>query len=503
VDRSFDSLATLVEGAVALDTWDIPAAEEMIDRYASGKTSPSVLALLRSRLAFYRQEYDEAARLIGESGSAAAAIPGMSDMATIILDSASLLPKLEKVSSEHFEIAFDPRDKVLSLYALETLEASREKLGALFSLFPERRIRVEVLPDADSFRRVSSLTKRDIEVSGAIGICKFNKIMILSPRVLLRGYPWLDTLAHEYIHYLVVRASKNRAPIWLHEGLAFTWQNRWRTEEPAFPSALDASLLARALSRGKLYTLEEMDPSLIRLPTAEAVALGFAQVGSLIDHFTRVYGPGVIPRLLTAYKEGENLRGAITRATGVPYDKAMEGWMQALRGAGYREIPGLLPPVFLLAEGSEKPPLTEDEVAVASARQRARLGLRLEGIDRPEAAYLEYRRAIVDDPTSPLLLARIAATALATGRVKEAAQAASRGLLTYPDYLPLLSASGRIAVKEGRVGDAKDAFEKAVAVNPFDPEPHQALATLYRAAGNGTLAAREEKALDYLGYQKR
>jgi tetratricopeptide (TPR) repeat protein len=327
--------------------------------------------------------------------------------------------------------------------------------------------------------------------------------MILSPRVLLRGYPWLDTLAHEYIHYLVVRASKNRAPIWLHEGLAFTWQNRWRTEEPAFPSALDASLLARALSRGKLYTLEEMDPSLIRLPTAEAVALGFAQVGSLIDHFTRVYGPGVIPRLLTAYKEGENLRGAITRATGVPYDKAMEGWMQALRGAGYREIPGLLPPVFLLAEGSEKPPLTEDEVAVASARQRARLGLRLEGIDRPEAAYLEYRRAIVDDPTSPLLLARIAATALATGRVKEAAQAASRGLLTYPDYLPLLSASGRIAVKEGRVGDAKDAFEKAVAVNPFDPEPHQALATLYRAAGNGTLAAREEKALDYLGYQKR
>ena len=44
--------------------------------------------------------------------------------------------------------------------------------------------------------------------------------MAVTPRALLRGYPWRDTLAHEYVHLVISRLSHNRVPVWLHEGLA-------------------------------------------------------------------------------------------------------------------------------------------------------------------------------------------------------------------------------------------------------------------------------------------
>ena len=82
--------------------------------------------------------------------------------------------------------------------------------------------------DSDVLPGFESRRPRDIEVSGAIGICKFNKIMLLSPRNLARGYRWTDALSHEYIHYIVVQLSHNRAPIWLHEGIAKYFESAWR-----------------------------------------------------------------------------------------------------------------------------------------------------------------------------------------------------------------------------------------------------------------------------------
>jgi hypothetical protein len=35
-------------------------------------------------------------------------------------------------------------------------------------------------------------------------------------------------LSHEYIHYIVVQLSHNRAPIWLHEGIAKYFESAWR-----------------------------------------------------------------------------------------------------------------------------------------------------------------------------------------------------------------------------------------------------------------------------------
>jgi hypothetical protein len=36
----------------------------------------------------------------------------------------------------------------------------------------------------------------------------------------MHGYRWLDAISHEYMHYLIVKLTANKAPIWFHEGLA-------------------------------------------------------------------------------------------------------------------------------------------------------------------------------------------------------------------------------------------------------------------------------------------
>ena len=55
------------------------------------------------------------------------------------------------------------------------------------------------------------------------------ELMVVSPRATIFGYPWMDTLAHEYTHLLVSRISHDTVPVWLQEGLARFEQSRWRS----------------------------------------------------------------------------------------------------------------------------------------------------------------------------------------------------------------------------------------------------------------------------------
>ena len=113
------------------------------------------------------------------------------------------------------------------------VKKSYETTGAELGFYPKEKVRVEIAPDATSFNAISTLSLRDIEETGAVGICKFNKLMIISPRALSFGYRWLDSLSHEYQHYAIVGLSNNQAPIWLHEGMARFYETRWRKPAPA------------------------------------------------------------------------------------------------------------------------------------------------------------------------------------------------------------------------------------------------------------------------------
>ena len=93
----------------------------------------------------------------------------------------------------------------------------------------------------------AGMTAEEVETSHTIAICHFNRVMLLSPACTDRGYDWLDTLCHEYVHYAVYRLGEDAVPVWLHEGLAKTLESTWRTEEPEDHDPRASSTLAEAL----------------------------------------------------------------------------------------------------------------------------------------------------------------------------------------------------------------------------------------------------------------
>ena len=200
-----------------------------------------------------------------------------------------------EAAGKHFVIAHAPgRDELLAPYALEALDRAWAALGDDFGDRPAGLTRVEIYPEVADLAKVSTLTLKEIETSGTIAICKFNRLMIVSPRALVHGYPWLDTLAHEFTHYVISRASHDQVPIWLQEGLAKFEEARWRSAKQGHASTPTMEhLLAAGLARKHLITFAEMHPSMAKLPSQEDTALAFAEeVYMVVEYLHQTVGLG-------------------------------------------------------------------------------------------------------------------------------------------------------------------------------------------------------------------
>lgn len=141
--------------------------------------------------------------------------------------SSSALGKVETFESPHFRVQWvHPQDGVLAGPLLAYLEAARESLKPAFGsvLSANEKAPVEIFPDLESFSKVSGLSLARFRATGTIALTLDQRLMILSPRNLFKGYSWAETTVHEYIHYLIRRISPEHIPIWLHEGTAQLYQ---------------------------------------------------------------------------------------------------------------------------------------------------------------------------------------------------------------------------------------------------------------------------------------
>ncbi|MBS1123703.1 MAG: hypothetical protein H6Q90_5931, partial [Deltaproteobacteria bacterium] len=183
----------------------------------------------------------------------------------------------------HFVIRHAPGpDAAIASLAGEVLDSAWETIGEDLGERPADPIRIELLGAPSDLAKLSPLSEAEIETTGTIALSKYNKLMVVSPRATIFGYPWMDTLAHEYTHLLVSRMSHDSVPVWLQEGLARFEQTRWRRPPGLQLSATEQALLTAALRKGRLITFDEMHPSMAKLPSQEAAALAYAEVYTLV-----------------------------------------------------------------------------------------------------------------------------------------------------------------------------------------------------------------------------
>lgn len=490
-----------------LDEWDVEGARAEVDRLAQVMPEGAEpLQYYRGRVAFEEGRYEEAVKLLETAGVGDK--PG--SYLRLAKDTLQVVKDHERKESAHF-VFLHPKgkDAVLAPYALETLEAIRKALLEDLGYAPPGKVRVEVVNNAAELAKVSTLTRQQIRTTGTIAICKFDKLMVTSPKAVMTGYDWLDTLAHEYVHLVVSRKSRNQVPIWLHEGLAKFLESRWRGKPGLALSPSTQALLGRRVKQDRLIPFEKMHPSIALLPSAEDAATAFAEVFYAIDYVHRTRGTEGLRGIIEQLTSGKSDREAVEAAMGQPFAGFEKAWLQHVKAQPFpKELLPLDEKVVLKEESpGKKDEKKKKEVSFGDfafvqevpARKYAHLGELMRERDRAGAAAAEFSKAhrIVGDKYEAISN-KYALALLELGRLEEAERVLTGSLRVHPGVAATNVHLGRIYLARKDWSKARGAYQEALAIDPFDPEIHLALHHVHAQTGAKPLAERTKQAVALL-----
>jgi tetratricopeptide (TPR) repeat protein len=485
-----------------LEAWDVENAwQEMKGLLEKDPRDPRLLELA-SQIAFHRGEYQEALRLMKSAIEQGGDNDKRRGFALFIEESIGVLSPFKQYESAHFRISLDEKqDGILADYIIDALERTYERMARKYGFQPREKIRIEIFPDTRAFYYASTLSARDIEVTGAVGLAQFNKLMILSPKALVYGYRWLDAMSHEYMHYLIMKLTSNKAPIWFHEGFAKYEETDWRSG-PSYLSPLYKTLLARALADGRLIRFERMEPSLIKLDTPEDVQLAYAQGASAIEFIVAKAGHDGLKDIMTRMGKS-GAKGAsepIKQVMGLSFEEFETSWREHLASQQLKEVAGVNVRRYKIKEGkADEERVDMAEIKSMVARNKAHLGDLLKERGRMEAAVMEYRRALADTSDSVPVMNRLSDVLITIGRLDEALQLLKRARDLSPDHPTTHTTLGQTYLKLRDFKEARDSFLESIQISPFNPDVHQGLATAYEMLGEQASALKERERANRLG----
>jgi tetratricopeptide (TPR) repeat protein len=491
------------EAMTQMDDELVVLARPLVAAVEAAHPGSAKAALVRARLLFLEGDFVGALEKINDANNAADSdiMERWAGFENLVRATWGVTEGMRKytTSGGHFIVHYrDGPDEILLPAADRTLEAAWRTHGTLLGYTPTEPIHVHVYPHIEDLASVSSLTVDEIQTSGTIALCKYNRLMITSPSDLLFGYSWQDTLAHEYTHHVLIQASHNTIPIWLHEGLAKFLENRWREDLDAILNSTAQDLLAQALEANHLIPFEKMSPSMAKLPSQEDTALAFAEVFTMIKHMKTRVGMKGIREIIAHMANGASDASAIASVMNKPFSRVEQQWKKGLKQRNWVRLPPGSGHRLHFKNDSR----AEDALAAIEedkARRHTYLGDRLRAKERMQAAAIEYEKASTrTGGLSPLVQAKLGTTLLTLKRPEDALAALLPALKFHPEHVLLSLHAGRAFLLKGKPAQALKHLKRAVGLNPFDPMAQEALARAHDALGNKNEAATQRRALDIL-----
>ncbi len=389
---------------------------------------------------------------------------------------------LARHESEHFTMFTPPGQGFLADYALPSLEQTADHFAKVFGHRPRGKIRIEIYPNKETFSAASTLTEETLKRSGAIGICKFHRLMILSPGSLPLGYRWMDALAHEYLHLLINEMSGSRAELWLHEGTARYFETAARSTPPLYLTPDQKTKLLEAREKGTLIPFSRMSPSLVYLKDQEEVSLAFSQVAYAIQVLVREQGMKRFSEFLNSLKTREFAAAFVSsyRVTPPEFERY---WQGLLAKEDWEKSKGTMSDEVRFGAVSEQTFIGAD------AEGQTRLGDRMRQRGLYEAALIEYEKALKEEPDNAVILLKGARMHLALSQPEKAVEKLRRATAKNPNYgTPHIELAKLVGPEE-----ALPHLLEANAINPFNPEIHELLGKIYETLGQVNEAAREKQ----------
>ena len=482
-----DLQAEVTEGYLLIDQWRFEEAEQQTQKLLEQYPNSGDVHFLNARVEFYKGNYEKAWNILETVDDQYHTVK---EFKTLVRNTHEATSVFVTQESEHFIFRYvDGPDQVLIPFAKEVMEQSYQTLGKILGYFPKQKVRVEIYPDRIPFSRISPLTLKDIMTSGTVALCKYNRIMMISPGSLVRGYNWMDTLSHEYTHYLLSSKSYNNAPLWLHEGIAKYLETRWR-QGTDYMTPIMENILADGLANDYMVALEDMMPSLAKLKSAEDVQLAYAEVAAMVEYMVMQKGETVLAQLATSLAEGNPFELAMETHIGKSLNEFQTEWRKHISGRKLKTIPGLTVLKFRFKNhGSQSEKEAAKETALLEAgNQRAHdltmLGDILKSRQYIQAAIVEYRKAIDQSKMlSPILYNKLAGTYLLQKDYAEAEDLLRESLNYYPQFTTTLTHLGELYYLKKDYTASEEYFQKALRINPFNPLVHTRLINIYAALG--------------------
>lgn len=474
----------------AIEAWDYPTAKRLVQALENQHEDQAGVRYVSGRLDYHQGRYADAIRKLeaARQGIPSQSMHHLDTLLHRVQATHDLVKDYQRYTSPdgHFEILHQPRDAFLMPYAAETLEAAYYQVGLSLGFWPETPIRIEMFPRAKLLAEVSSLPEEAIKTTSTIGLCKYNKIMVTSPRGTVRGYRWRDTLAHEYVHLVISQKTRNRVPIWLHEGLAKYFETAWRDPLTAQLGPGREDILARRIEKNNLVPLDKMSPSIALLPSQEDASVAYAEVFTVIEYLVRIKGAQGPRHVLDAIANGASPEEAFAAFTEQAWPAFERRWMSWLM----RERPKQKSPI----DFEDEPILREDAqatedgefagVSSPKARDHLKLGELLRARGFSAAALTEYQRAeAILGPVHPMVQSGAAAVYLELDEPEPVLRSLEQTTRWFPDFYVAYVYEATALNQLERYQEALAYTDQALSINPFDPRVFEQRAKAFEGLG--------------------
>ncbi|MBM4386803.1 MAG: hypothetical protein FJ088_03630 [Deltaproteobacteria bacterium] len=471
-----------------LDRWDTAPALEMFQRLPEQERNSPKGRTLLATIYFLDGRYGEAVETMEE-------ITGGRDESLLKIMKNSLketagMKKIPLGGSIEVYIKIGV-DEILPLYMEEPLATGLERAEKMLNLGANKqKLRIEIFPDAAAFAKMTPLSADDVMNTGVAGICKYNKVMLLSPSAFDYGYKWMDTLMHEVIHLLLIRNFGEGVDIWFQEAFAKYFESIWRDEEGGEMPQASLAALFEAAGKNRLLPFQSFYPSLAKFSSAEEVEAAFAQLQLTMEYLIMNYGMDALHDILKGIGHGMELRDILKERTGRDIKKLfaeVKGYVKKKS----KEFPGLNSKSAESSKGckSEK----------CDAQKFLRLGDILMEKGFTAAAAVEYQKGIGKaNGFHPELEARLAGALMDAGQIDEAQKRLEMSKKFYHGYPVLDALLGKALFFKGRNDESLKILENVIWINPLDIGVHRILAGIYKKSGLSGLYERENKAVQIL-----
>ncbi len=462
------------EATLSLDYDDARKALE------GGDPDSPLLGLERARLAIYEGDCDGAGVILARPELAKTEQGGvLADIARGCAR-ATAATVVERDDAKALEIRYqDENDRPLGPLITETVVAARDALTRDLGVTWPKPTRITIVRDLLTLSAMTGLPYEAATTTGTVAVAKWGRVTLLSPRASRHGYSWRDTIAHELTHLAVTRATADRAPLWLQEGMAKREEVRWRAPGPFDDRPPVDSIVVRGIEMKMDLPLDKLGPSIAMLPSADAAMVAFAEVTSFVRFMAQTSKPDAMPKLFAALRERKAPDLALLDATGADLKAWDVRWRASVATSNTKKDMSALE---LMGLGAAPTNLRE-------THERMRLAELLYGREHPEQALAELGQIPPKDfSADPSIRHMKARTLEALGRKKE-----GEPLLADPKDVSA-SFSGWWAIRGRWARDREDlavadpAFVEAISANPYDDEA--ACETLDPAKSPETTASR-------------